>query len=55
MTPEERPPPDQDQVRETLRKMEEEAERAEQPETEDLDQDPAYDPDDPELKRLKGG
>ena len=51
--------PDVDRVRETLRDEREEVEEAsgeeQGPDAADLDQDPAYDPDDENLKDVKGG
>ena len=50
--------PDPDRVRETLQEEREEVEEATQPDEPDvseLDEDPAYDPDDPGLKDIKGG
>ena len=61
---EERPRPDEDLVRETLRDQQQadeldQASNAEgadaEPSGEDLEDDPAYNPDDPGLKDLKGG
>ena len=50
---------DLDTVRETLRDEREEVEEAsgeeQGPDAAELDQDPAYDPDDENLKDLKGG
>jgi hypothetical protein len=53
----ERPGPDPDVVRETMQEEREEIEReaGNGPDTSELDQDPAYNPDDEELKDLKGG
>ena len=51
--------PDIERVRETLRDEREEVEEAsgeeQGPDAAELDQDPAYDPDDENLKDLKGG
>ena len=51
--------PDLDRVRETLKEEREEVEEAsteeQGPDAAELDQDPAYDPDDENLKDLKGG
>ena len=51
--------PDVERVRETLRDERQEVEEAsgeeEGPDASELDQDPAYDPDDENLKDLKGG
>ncbi len=51
--------PDIERVRETLRDEREEVEEAsgeeQGPDAAELDQDPAYDPDDDNLKDLKGG
>ena len=51
--------PDLDRVRETLRDEREEVEEAsgeqDGPDAAELDQDPAYNPDDENLKDLKGG
>jgi len=51
----EREGPDLDTVRETLRDEREEVEEANGPEAAELDQDPAYNPGDENLKDLKGG
>jgi hypothetical protein len=52
----ERQGPDPERVRETLQEEREEVEEAAGgPDPEELDQDPAYDPDDEELKDIKGG
>jgi hypothetical protein len=52
----ERPGPDPERVRETLKEERETVEREtdEGPAPEELDEDPAYNPDDPGLKRVKG-
>jgi hypothetical protein len=59
----ERSGPDPERVRETMQEEREEIEEAgdaeevpgdEGPDTAELDRDPAYEPDDEELKRLKG-
>ena len=51
--------PNPDRVRETLREEREEVEEAsveeQGPDAAELDQDPAYDPEDENLKDLKGG
>ena len=51
--------PDLERVRETLRDEREEVEEAsgdeQGPDAGELDQDPAYDPDDENLKDVKGG
>jgi hypothetical protein len=55
----EREGPDVDRVREALREETQEVEEATAgehgPDVDELDQDQAYDPDDEELKDLKGG
>jgi hypothetical protein len=53
MTQHERQGPDPERVRETLRQEDEviERERGDDVAPEDLESDPAYDPDDPALKR----
>jgi len=54
----ERPTPDPDLVRDTMQEEREEIEREtpdDGPDAAELDQDPAYNPDDEELKDLKGG
>ena len=51
---EERPAPDPDTVRETLRERDKEVEGP-GPDIEELQEDPAYEPDDEKLKDLKGG
>jgi hypothetical protein len=54
----ERPRPDPDRVREELKEERElvhrETEDDDGPAPEELDEDPAYEPDDPGLKRVKG-
>ena len=52
-TNEERPAPDEDRVREQLNQRD--SDRADDPAPDDLDKDPAYNPDDPNLKDIKGG
>jgi hypothetical protein len=52
---EERPAPDADRVRKEMGERDERVEEAGEPEADDLDQDPAYNPDDPGLKDIKGG
>ncbi len=54
----ERQGPDPDRVRETLEEERTEIEEAvegDEPDAAELDEDPAHDPDDPGLKRIKGG
>jgi hypothetical protein len=51
---EERPTPDPDTVRETMRERDSE-EEDQGPDVEELPDDPAYEPDDDELKDIKGG
>lgn len=53
-TQDERSGPDEDAVR---REMSDRDDRVEEetPDSDDLDQDPAYNPDDPGLKDIKGG
>lgn len=51
---EERPTPDPDTVRETMRDRDEDMEET-GPDVEELSEDPAYEPDDEELKGIKGG
>ena len=50
---EQRPRPNQDRVREELSDRDERAEDT--PAEDDIEQDPAYNPDDPGLKDIKGG
>ena len=54
----ERQGPDPERVRETLQEEREEVEGAggaDEPDAAELDQDPAYNPDDEDLKDIKGG
>ena len=53
----ERPGPDPERVREALRETAgpEGSEEEQGPDTEELDEDPAYNPDEEGLKDLKGG
>jgi hypothetical protein len=54
----ERPGPDPERVRETLEEERTEVEEAagtDEPDVDELDEDPAYNPDDPDLKDIKGG
>ena len=53
-TSEERPTPDPDTVRETLREHDAH-EDDDGPDVEELPEDPAYDPDEERLKDIKGG
>jgi hypothetical protein len=46
--------PPVDRVRETMRERDEEIEESTEA-NEDLDEEPDYNPQDPELKRIKGG
>jgi hypothetical protein len=53
---EERPRPDEDRVREAMKERgAREDETPDEPAEDDLDSDPAYNPDDPGLKDIKGG
>jgi hypothetical protein len=56
---EERPRPDEDRVREAMKEHDEREDpppaESDDPAPEDLDADPAYNPDDPGLKDIKGG
>ena len=54
---EERPGPDLESVREEMRNEREEMEGAtdDGPDASELDEDPAHNPDDDELKDIKGG
>ena len=51
---EQRPRPNEDRVREEMNERDERAEEA-PPAEDDIEQDPAYNPDDPGLKDIKGG
>jgi hypothetical protein len=54
---EQRPRPDEDRVREAMkeRPTERDDEAPDEAAEDDLDRDPAYNPDDPGLKDIKGG
>jgi hypothetical protein len=58
-TSEERPRPDEDRVREAMKDRDENddepAEETDDPAVENLEEDPAYNPEDPGLKDIKGG
>ena len=52
---EKRPRPDEDRVRDAMHERDERAEDAPPADEDDIENDPAYNPDDPGMKDIKGG